>query len=92
MNNASCEVKSTKVDDALKVERHLTILCIKDNPVAGPHVLVRVFKKRMLGVSLKNISHVMGDMYSGQGSLTSWPILLSTWTLKQLLSGQKLHN
>ena len=44
MNNASCEVKSTKVDDAPKIERHTTVLCVKDNPVAGPHVLVRVFK------------------------------------------------
>ena len=46
MNNVSCEVKSIKVDDAPKIERHMTILCVKDNPVAGFHVLVRVIQGR----------------------------------------------
>jgi len=46
INNVSCEVKSIKVDDAPKIERHMTILCVKDNPVAGFHVLVRVIQGR----------------------------------------------
>lgn len=44
MNNASCEVKSPKIDDSPEMERHITILSIKDNLVAGPHLPVRVLK------------------------------------------------
>jgi hypothetical protein len=32
------------VDDSPEVERHTTILSVKDNRMTGPHILLRVFK------------------------------------------------